>query len=130
MNDNDHPRPHFYVRYVEHMAIFAVESPVPLAGELSPRALGLVMASAAAHRQELLGDWNLARQRRRLNRHHWSKAMSRDVISVQRLSEQRLHVTFDDGVEGVVNVSQIVLSFRMHQKAGQLLRRRIAYGAR
>ena len=34
--------------------------------------------------------------------------MLRDVISVQPLSEHRLHVTFDDGVDGVVNVPQLV----------------------
>jgi hypothetical protein len=43
MNYNDHPPPHFHVRYAEQKAIFAVESPMLLTGELSPRALGLVM---------------------------------------------------------------------------------------
>lgn len=34
--------------------------------------------------------------------------MLRDVISVRPLSEHRLQVTFDDGVEGIVNVAQMV----------------------
>lgn len=34
--------------------------------------------------------------------------MLRDVVSVQPLSEHRLRVTFDDGVEGIVNVAQMV----------------------
>jgi hypothetical protein len=46
----------------------AIESPTLLEGELSPRALGLVMEWAALHRQELLDDWNLAREQRPLNR--------------------------------------------------------------
>ncbi len=34
--------------------------------------------------------------------------MLRDVVSAQPLSGHRLHVTFDDGVEGIVNVAQLV----------------------
>ena len=55
-------------RYAEQKAIVAIESPAILEGMLSPRALGLVMEWAAAHRQELLDDWNLARQQQPLNR--------------------------------------------------------------
>ena len=68
MNYNDHPPPHFHVRYAEQKAIVAIQSPTLLEGELSPRALGLVMEWAAMHRQELLDDWNLARQQQPLNR--------------------------------------------------------------
>ena len=49
-------------------AIVAIESQALLQGELSPRALGLIMEWAATHRQELLEDWNLARQQQPLNR--------------------------------------------------------------
>ena len=34
--------------------------------------------------------------------------MLRDVVSVQPLSEHRLRVAFDDGVEGIVNVAQMI----------------------
>jgi hypothetical protein len=34
--------------------------------------------------------------------------MLRDVVSVQPLSGHRLRVTFDDGVEGVIDVAQMV----------------------
>jgi hypothetical protein len=68
MNYNDHPPPHFHVRYAEQKAIVAIQSPTLLEGELSPRALGLVMEWAAMHRQELLDDWHLARQQQPLNR--------------------------------------------------------------
>ena len=68
MNYNDHPPPHFHGRYAEQKAIVAIQSPTLLEGELSPRALGLVMEWAAMHRQELLDDWNLARQQQPLNR--------------------------------------------------------------
>ena len=44
--------PHFHVRYTEQKAIGAIESPTLLDGELSPRALGLMVEFAALHRQE------------------------------------------------------------------------------
>lgn len=34
--------------------------------------------------------------------------MLRDVVSVQPLSEYRLRLMFDDGVEGIVNVAKMV----------------------
>jgi hypothetical protein len=34
--------------------------------------------------------------------------MLRDVVSVQALPMQRLHVTFDDGTNGIVDVAQMV----------------------
>ena len=34
--------------------------------------------------------------------------MLRDVVSVQALPEHRLRVTFDDGIEGIVDVAQLV----------------------
>jgi Domain of unknown function (DUF4160) len=51
MNYQDHPPPHFHVRYAERRAIVAIESPAVLEGNLSLRALGLVMEWAAAHRR-------------------------------------------------------------------------------
>ena len=34
--------------------------------------------------------------------------MLKDVVAVQPLSDYRLRITFDDGVEGVVNVRELV----------------------
>ena len=34
--------------------------------------------------------------------------MLRDVVSVEPLSDHRLHVRFDDGIEGIVDLAQIV----------------------
>ena len=68
MNYKDHPPPHFHVRYAEQKAIVAIDAPMVLEGSLSPRAIGLVMEWAAAHREELMADWNLARQQQPLER--------------------------------------------------------------
>lgn len=46
----------------------AIDAPMVLEGVLSPRALGLVMEWAATHREELMADWNLARQQQPLKR--------------------------------------------------------------
>ena len=59
---NDHPPPHFHVRYSGQKAIVGIESLVLLEGELSPRVLGLVIEWAALHKQELLDNWDRARQ--------------------------------------------------------------------
>ena len=68
LNYNDHPPPHFHVRYAEQKAIVGIDSLTVLEGYLSPRALGLVVEWAAAHRQELIEDWQLARQQQPLKR--------------------------------------------------------------
>jgi hypothetical protein len=64
---NDHPPPHFHVRYSEQRAIVAIDSLMILEGSLSPRVLGLVVEWASLHRQELFDDWQLAREQLPLN---------------------------------------------------------------
>ena len=64
---NEHGPPHFHARYGGQQALIAIESLKLLSGNLTPRALGLVMEWAAIHRDELLEDWNLARTRAPLN---------------------------------------------------------------
>ena len=66
LNYNDHPPPHFHVRYAEQKAIVAIDSLTVLEGHLSPRALGLVVEWASAHQQELIEDWRLACQQQPL----------------------------------------------------------------
>lgn len=46
----------------EVSALVAIESLTLLEGKLSPRALGLVMEWASTHQDELVEDWNLARE--------------------------------------------------------------------
>jgi hypothetical protein len=59
---NDHPPPHFHVRYGQQKAIIEIQSLAVLEGKLSPRVLGLVIEWAASHQAELLQNWELARQ--------------------------------------------------------------------
>jgi hypothetical protein len=59
---NDHPPPHFHVRYGAQRAIIDIRTLAVLHGHLTPRALGLVTEWAASHRTELLDMWERARR--------------------------------------------------------------------
>ena len=58
---NDHPPPHFHVRYNQQKAIIDIDTLSILEGKLSPRILGLVIEWAALHQTELMQNWELAR---------------------------------------------------------------------
>jgi hypothetical protein len=57
---DDHPPPHFHVRYGEQKAIIAISTLSLLRAELAPRVFGMVMEWAALHQIELLENWDLA----------------------------------------------------------------------
>jgi hypothetical protein len=59
----DHPPPHFHVRYGSQQAIIAIETLQMLEGRLSPRVLGLVVEWAMMHRSEIRRAWDQARRR-------------------------------------------------------------------
>ncbi len=65
---NDHPPPHFHVRYGGERALVAIEALTILRGRLSPRVLGLVIEWAASHQAELMENWEIARREEPLNR--------------------------------------------------------------
>ena len=57
---NDHPPPHFHVRYGRQKAIVSIETLAVIEGSLSPRVLGLVVEWARLYRDELRQDWQRA----------------------------------------------------------------------
>ena len=63
----DDAPPHFYAIYGDDEAIIDIASGAGLDGKLSRRALSLVLDWLAAHRQELLDNWQLARAGQPLN---------------------------------------------------------------
>lgn len=65
---NDHAPPHFHAEYGSGEAQVRIDPLGLLHGNLPPRAVALVMEWAALHRNELLTDWELARQSARLNK--------------------------------------------------------------
>jgi hypothetical protein len=65
---NDHAPAHFHVRYAEQKAVIGIDPIELLAGELSPKARALVIEWAELHQEELMADWELARQQAPLNK--------------------------------------------------------------
>ena len=63
---NDHSPPYFHARYGEAKAEIEIQTLTVLSGKLPPRALGLVIEWASQHQEELLMDWELARQHQQL----------------------------------------------------------------
>jgi hypothetical protein len=57
----DHNPPHFHARYGDEKVAIEIETLRILEGDLSPRALGLVIEWAAQHKNELLENWELAK---------------------------------------------------------------------
>ncbi len=67
---NDHAPPHFHAGYVGQEALTVINIKtleVMEAGELKRRALSLVLDWAELHRDELITNWELARQEQPLN---------------------------------------------------------------
>ena len=60
MYHREHAPPHFHARYGGDKAAVEIGSLKVLEGQLPPRALGLVVEWASQHRDELMGDWELA----------------------------------------------------------------------
>ncbi|MBD2384621.1 DUF4160 domain-containing protein [Cylindrospermum sp. FACHB-282] len=64
---NDHPPPHFHVRYNQQKAIVSIQTLEILEGKLTPRLFKLVTEWATLHQTELMTDWELARENQPLN---------------------------------------------------------------
>jgi hypothetical protein len=60
---NDHLPPHFHARYGEFEATINIETLQAMEGQLPPRALNLVQEWAMMHKEELLGNWRLCREK-------------------------------------------------------------------
>ncbi|MGH9606263.1 MAG: DUF4160 domain-containing protein [Terracidiphilus sp.] len=58
----DHAPPHFHALYAEFEAIVDIRTLEILRGELSARAMALVLEWAQQHRIELMEDWELCVQ--------------------------------------------------------------------
>ena len=64
-NERDHPVPHFHAVVAGGRASISADG-VVLAGRLEPRPLRLVRDWAHLHRDEILANWELARDNRTL----------------------------------------------------------------
>jgi len=58
---DDHNPPHFHARYSGGKVSIEIQTLKVLEGEISSRALGLVVEWASLHKEELMKDWELAK---------------------------------------------------------------------
>jgi hypothetical protein len=65
MNYNDHSPPHFHARYQDQEVTVEIETGV-VRGVMSKRALRMVFEWSDAHQEELMRNWQLARERKPL----------------------------------------------------------------
>ena len=60
---NDHPPPHFHARYGEFEATIDIATLGVIEGRLPARALDLAREWAMMHKEELLENWRLCRDK-------------------------------------------------------------------
>ncbi len=65
---NEHAPPHFHAEYNEFKAEIFIETLEIKEGRLPKRVYSLVLEWATEHRSELISDWNLAREKKSLNK--------------------------------------------------------------
>jgi len=65
---DEHNPPHFHARYGDYKVSVDICSLSVLEGKFPPRALGLVIEWASLHQNELLENWNIARQQQTPNK--------------------------------------------------------------
>jgi Domain of unknown function (DUF4160) len=65
MNYNDHNPPHFHARYQGQEISIEIENEI-VRGTMSRRALEMIFEWSNEHRNELLRNWELARERKPL----------------------------------------------------------------
>ncbi len=58
---DDHNPPHFHARYGKHKAAIDIQTLQVLEGKLPPRTLGMVIEWASQYQQDLLRNWDLAK---------------------------------------------------------------------
>ena len=63
---DDHAPPHFHAKYGGEEAVVDIKNGVVIKGALSTRVISLVEEWRQLHVEELMKDWDLARQRKPL----------------------------------------------------------------
>lgn len=66
INYRDHNPPHFHARYQDFEATIDINNLSVLSGKLPPRVLSLVVEWSSLHQQELIQNWDRARNREQL----------------------------------------------------------------
>lgn len=67
MNYNDHQPPHFHARYQEQEVTIEIQTGI-VQGKMSRRALRMLFEWSEKYQEELMRNWELARERRPLEK--------------------------------------------------------------
>ena len=65
---SDHNPPHFHAEYGNYKALIDIQEGIVISGALPGRQLKLILAWCELHRDELMQNWELARDAKPLNR--------------------------------------------------------------
>lgn len=68
MNWDEHSPPHFHVEYAEYNASIDIQKSQVIRGALPSKQLKLVLAWSEIHKDELMQNWELARDMKPINR--------------------------------------------------------------
>lgn len=102
----DHLPPHFHAKYSGDEAQIEIQTGIILRGQLSRRVLSLVDEWRRLHQNELLDNWERARQRQPLA---YIPPLEYDVIlhvlEAKYEHDYIIHLKFNDGAEGFVDLA-------------------------
>lgn len=65
---DDHNPPHFHAEYNEYKAFIDIQEAKVIKGALPSRQLKLILGWCVIHREELMNNWMLASEGKKLNR--------------------------------------------------------------
>ncbi len=68
MYHKEHAPPHFHAKYGGQRASFSIAELKLIEGKLPKRVISLILEWAFEHRDELMTDWELAKNRKDLNK--------------------------------------------------------------
>jgi Domain of unknown function (DUF4160)/Protein of unknown function (DUF2442) len=100
----DHSPPHFHAIYGDFEVTVTIETGI-VSGEFPKRALSHVLEWLELHKSELLKDWELAKERRPLNKVNpleWT--MIARVTDARHVDKFTIWIKFNDGSEGEVDL--------------------------
>lgn len=109
---DDHNPPHFHARYGSSKVAIRINDLTVLEGKLSPRALGMVIEWAAQHQNELMTDWDLAKDNQPPEKIEPLKQRGsftmQDVVSANYCEGYKIELRFEDGNGGIVDFSNFL----------------------
>ncbi len=106
MNYSDHNPPHFHATYQDYEVSVEIKTG-SVNGTMSKRALKMIFEWADLHKDELLNDWDLARERRsllKIDPLSWGVVMFLHVKEARYIRDYKLELTFNNSETKTVDL--------------------------